>query len=224
MQEEYDALEDGVIDGDPGDEQVEIQTPPAPEPPRGGLAYDEETIEALVNARAQKLVEEKERANAPKPTETYVDPYDRAANEAKEAGKEWDSEWISRRAIKHVQEEARRDREALKAEMYGEVGKVFGPIAQERIAKSAVGDDPIAQDTAIKLMQKGIDINDPDIKEIIKRSAESVAAEKQAKKGTYEAYNPQTPRYSPQEVRELDEIEAILKSVNPKATIKGAKN
>lgn len=217
--DEYDGFEEPAgYEGDPGDEQ------PVAQEEKPALSYSQEQVEALIadrlEAQRRLLIDE----SVPKPSkpvqETAEDPYDRAVREATAADRQFDTEYVTRLATKYVREEADKKVANLKNELINEIGTHFGPILQERVAKETVGDNAVAQDIAIKLLRKGVDITDPDIKDVIRRGAESIAAEKAPKRGDYERYNTQTQRFSNAEAKELDEIEAIIKSVNPKASVK----
>lgn len=226
MQEERDDFlteeeDDDYQGNDPGDENDNQQ-----EPARPTLGYSEEQVNQLIEARLiaerEKIIsEERNRAaNASKPPATTEDPYDRAIREAGLVGKEYDAEYVTRLATKYVREESDQKIAAARDEILNGIGSHFGPILQERVAREVVGNDPVAQDYAVKLMRKGLDISDPDIKDVIQRASQSVASEKSKGKGDYERYNPQAPKYTSAQAAEINEIEAIIKSVNPKASIK----
>lgn len=70
--------------------------------------------------------------------------------------------------------------EATKAAV-AQIAPALAPMYLDHTTKSVVGDNEHARDYARRMLQKGIDVNDPDVADMLKRSATSYAQEKAPK-------------------------------------------
>ncbi len=153
--------------------------------------------------------------------EPVVDPYDQAAAEARDAGTDYDKDWINKRAlqIQNARHEAQRTADRQ------ESAAAIGAATVDSDLVKLVGDDPNAQEYARKFILKAKGrVTDPDLIDLLKRGAKDYAAEKKLTSTTLNRIEGAPGEGGPivlsrEGRQEMTEINDILASVNPAAQL-----